>query len=54
MRQIASNPSMFYSDNSGSGTACTSAAHSSDDLDAIFRDIVTSFTGTRLLPDDVL
>jgi hypothetical protein len=54
LQQMASSASMFYSDNVGGTSSCTSAAHSATDLSAIFQEIVLSLTGARLLPDNTM
>lgn len=52
LQQMASSPAMFYSDNVGGTSACTSSAHPASDLSAIFQEIVFSLSGARLLSDN--
>ncbi len=53
LRQMASDSGKFYSTNTGSGSACTSAANSISSLNAIFQNIGMIFgTGSRLLSEN--
>ena len=54
LQQMASSPSMFYSDTVGGTSSCTSAAHSATDLSAIFREIAVSLSGARLLSESTM
>jgi hypothetical protein len=54
LQQMASDPSMFYSDNVGGTSSCTSSAHSATNLSAIFQEIVFSLSGARLLSDSTM
>lgn len=54
LQAMATDASMFYSDNVGGTSSCTSAAHSATDLSAIFREIAVSLSGARLLPETTM
>jgi hypothetical protein len=54
LQQMASSPSMFYSDNVGGTSSCTSSAHAATDLSAIFQEIVSSLSGARLLSENTI
>lgn len=51
MQQIASTPSMFFSDKQNGVTTCASSANSVSELVAIFSQIGTSLSSPRLLPN---
>jgi Flp pilus assembly protein TadG len=51
MRQIASDPTKFYSDTVGGSSSCTSAAQSVSELVSLFQSIAYSLVPPRLLSD---
>ncbi|MFO1148333.1 MAG: pilus assembly protein TadG-related protein [Alsobacter sp.] len=54
MRQIASDPTKFYSSSSGTGSSgCNSAANMSNDLVQVFQYVAKAMLYTALIPDKV-
>ena len=51
MQQIASQPSFFYSDQTGGTSSCTSTVNSVSELVSLFAAVGTSFQKPRLVPD---
>ncbi len=51
LQQMASDSTKFFSDQTGSNNACTSAAHPITGLNQIFQTIGGDLTLARLIPD---